>query len=269
MKQKVIILNITHGDNVYFKKESFLPIAAGGCRNDILNDACGDDNISSKNKYYGDFTSIYWAWKYLKGVDVIGTSHYRRYIADIDCLKNYEYDFSFSQFNFGFYSIKNLVKHLEKYDFVMLKQQNWNVSVKEQYLSNHVSEENLKVVTVALSKIHPEAVVYWQKYLSSYVFQPGYLFLTKWKFFDEMCEWLYPVLVEVEKNLDLNNFCGYQERVIAFLYERLVPVFIYSKGYTIKGNSLYFISENEGRNSLFVFKLKYYLKMTRRFLFRC
>ena len=117
-KQKVVILNITHGDHPYMDKSPFLPIATGACRNDILNDACGDDNISCKNKWYGDFTSIYWAWKNLKNVDIIGTSHYRRYLSN----RESEYKISYitwKDFCKSNYSVSIFEKALKEYDFLM------------------------------------------------------------------------------------------------------------------------------------------------------
>ena len=110
-KPKVVILNITHGDNPYMDQPPFLPIAAGACRSDIVNDACGEDNISAKNKWYGDFTSLYWAWKNLKDIDIIGTSHYRRYLVDDDVLNQWqqEYVLSWDKFAKRKYNTKHLV----------------------------------------------------------------------------------------------------------------------------------------------------------------
>lgn len=44
----------------------------------IQRDDTGD-NISLKNSSYCELTGMYWAWKNLRGVDVIGLCHYRRY----------------------------------------------------------------------------------------------------------------------------------------------------------------------------------------------
>lgn len=73
------ILNITFGQKDFYSAKYFLPIAAGGGRYDIQCDDEGD-NISSRNNTFGELTSVYWAWKNLKDVDIIGMSHYRRYL---------------------------------------------------------------------------------------------------------------------------------------------------------------------------------------------
>lgn len=248
MKQpKIVILNITHGDNPYMDLPPFMPIAAGACRNDITNDACGEDNISAKNKWYGDFTSIYWAWKNLKDVDIIGTSHYRRYLADSNWLSKWqdEYYLSWSKFTQRKYQTNKLTRLLNRCDFVMLYTLQLGIqTVREQYIQYHPYPENLDYVTEALRRIHPESVEVWLEMLGEKSLQLGYLFLTRWEQFDELCEWLYPVLVELEKRIDLSKYEGYQSRVIAFLYERLVPVFIRTKGYKIEQRSCYFIESS-------------------------
>lgn len=257
-RQKVVILNITHGDNPYMDKFPFLPIAAGACRSDITTDADGEDNISEKNKWYGDFTSLYWAWKNLKGVDIIGTSHYRRYLVDDDTLSEWqnEYILSWEKFSKRHYHVSSLIRLLNKCDFVMLQPMYFGITVREQYIENHPYPQNLELVTEVLQKIHPSSVSVWKEILDERSMQPGFLFLTHKHIFDELCEWLYPVLNELEVKINLLQYEGYQSRVIAFLYERLVPVFIRTKGYSIEHRAIYMIGP-ESKNSVRDYKKQY------------
>lgn len=241
-KPKVVILNITHGDNPYMDKSPFLPIAAGACRSDITNDACGEDNISHKNKWYGDFTSLYWAWKNLKDIDIIGTSHYRRYLADKNYLKRIAYEIDWNDFYRNSYSLRSFKKDLKKYDFIMPYPIGFDYNLKEQYISSHPFPENIDVVTDALEEIHPEAVPVWKAYMNGQTMQYGFLFMTTWKNFDGLCSWLYPVLLRCEAKIDVDKYKGYQERVIAFLYERLVPVYLETYKKKIKAYPMYYIT---------------------------
>lgn len=247
-KPKVVILNITHGDNPYMDQPPFLPIAAGACRSDITNDACGEDNISDKNKWYGDFTSLYWAWKNLKDVDIIGTSHYRRYFVDVNYMEDSEYVVSWDQFKAYNYSTSPFVRDLKKFDFVLMKTWHTPVTIKEQYLENHPYPEILEEVDAALEKIHPEAVDVWHKYLNSNDFIPGFLFMTTWQNFVSLCQWLYPVLSEIEMRIDIQRYKDYQERVIGFIYERLVPVYILLHAKKVKTYPIFKIGEENKRS---------------------
>ena len=237
----------------------FLPIAAGACRSDITNDACGADNISAKNKWYGDFTSLYWAWKNLKDVDIIGTSHYRRYLADDNLLSNWqdEYYLAWQGFMQRKYHVRRLMRLLKKCDFVMLHTLQFDRTVREQYIQYHPFPENIDYVTEALQKVHPESVDVWLQMLEEKSLQLGYLFITRWEKFDELCAWLYPLLLELEKLIDVSQYEGYQSRVIAFLYERLVPVFLRTKGYKIEQRSVYFI-DADSQETVSDYKWRYF-----------
>ena len=255
-KQKIIILNITHGKNPYCKKRHFLPIAAGASRNEIINDASGEDNISEKNKWYGDFTSLYWAWKNLKDVDIIGTSHYRRYIADVDGLSNAWYQMRWWQFKCNKYDVFKFEKDLKSYDFIMIGTNMLDHTVAERYIIGYRQPENLEITTNALRKIHPDCVKIWQDYLSQNEFRYGYLFITKWDCFDKLMKWLYPVLLEIENNIDLTDTSKDHSRVIAFLYERLVPIFLIRYNYKIKDYGMYFINTQEFQSPITI-KIKH------------
>ena len=67
------------------KKIGYIPVGLGdkSFSRDWLNDSTGD-NISSKNKYYGEYTFHYWVWKnYLDRIDDgwIGFCQYRKFWA--------------------------------------------------------------------------------------------------------------------------------------------------------------------------------------------
>ena len=66
----------------------------------------------------------------------------------------------------------------------------------------------------------------------------------KKKIFEEYCNFVFPILFELEKNISLESRDGYQRRALAFISERLTSLFIYSKknqGYRVKSiEPLYF-----------------------------
>ena len=55
------------------------------------------------------------------------------------------------------------------------------------------------------------------------------MFVMKKKIFEEYCEFIFPMLFELEKQVDLTGYDNYQKRQLAFLAERLTSLFIYCK----------------------------------------
>lgn len=52
------------------------------------------------------------------------------------------------------------------------------------------------------------------------------MMIAKKELFDSYCEWLFPVLFEIENKIDYSRYDSYQSRVIGFLAERLLNVWI-------------------------------------------
>ena len=63
------------------------------------------------------------------------------------------------------------------------------------------------------------------------------MFVMKKKIFEEYCEFIFPILFELEKQVDLSGYDNYQKRQLSFLAERLTSLFLYAKkqqGYKFK-----------------------------------
>ena len=68
----------------------------------------------------------------------------------------------------------------------------------------------------------------------------------KKKIFEEYCEFIFPIIFDLEQKINLEGRDGYQRRALAFISERLTSLFIYSKknqGYRVKSIEPLYFSE--------------------------
>jgi hypothetical protein len=59
------------------------------------------------------------------------------------------------------------------------------------------------------------------------------MFICKKEYFDEYCNWIFGILFEVEKRIDISQYDVYQSRIYGFLGERLFNVWLESKKFKI------------------------------------
>lgn len=64
------------------------------------------------------------------------------------------------------------------------------------------------------------------------------------KVLDEYCSWLFDILFEVEKHLNLDSYDEYQRRMMGFLSERLIRVWILNRNYKVFENPIGMVDEN-------------------------
>lgn len=229
------ILLCCHKDDYILKTEPYLPIHLGKSRSNIDLGIIGDntgDNISDKNYCYCELTGMYWAWKNLKNVDFIGLCHYRRFF---DFHKQCKTGFPLTAF--PTHSIEqmdlsvpiSLLPKLEKGYIVTSKPIIYGQPLFINYCVNLLCEgfHTLReVVNTTQSPIFKKAfyeVMYHHNRLSPYN-----MFIMKWEDFDNYCKWLFPLLSEVEKRLDISHYSPAQIRIYGYMGEFLLNIWIYA-----------------------------------------
>lgn len=186
------------------------------------------DNIAHLNSKLNEMTAIYSYWKNLmKDADYIGFNHYRRLFKIEDLNDIAEYDVIDAKpipmvLNIGYFTGSPILNYVL-------------TDIKNGYAICHKIDDWNKME--ALLKKTPYYVDFeeWSKQNS--FTSPCNMFVMKRKLFDEYCEFIFPILFELEKQVDLTGYDNYQKRQLAFLAERLTSLFLYSKkqqGYKFK-----------------------------------
>jgi hypothetical protein len=247
------ILVCTHKKDYVKNDDVFMPIHAGKAISNIDLGIQGDntgDNISEKNPYYCELTAHYWAWKNLKSIDYIGLCHYRRYF-DFNCRVNKLLSIKKVSQN-EFQSFKfDISKIINSSDIILSKHKVYPYSLAVDYSVCHISED-YRIMKQIINDLSPE---YNDSF--SYIFDSNNklshynMFLTRWDIFEEYSSWLFLILDEAEKRINISSYNTIQQRSLAYMGERLLNVFVYKKQFKIKYLPVYWIVEEPINNSLF------------------
>ena len=208
----------------------YLPIHVGRVEKadlGYLGDDTGD-NISAKNANYCELTGLYWAWKNLK-CDYIGLCHYRRYFAHAvsgSDMQRTDYE-----------------KLLKQYDVILPKQRNYFIeTVRSQYEHAH-NKNDLALTEQIVAELYPEYSEAFCKVMGRTKLHIFNMFVMKKEKFDEYCQWLFTILFELEKRIDISSYSQYEARVFGFLSERLLNVWLEKQKLKVKGIDVVFLEK--------------------------
>ena len=175
-------------------------------------------NISQFNKYYAEFTGIYWVWKNVLGNlnadDFIGNCHYRvmwlnEYLKEkkkltIDSLYN----------NF----LKTNNKIFRNTDVIQVHP----ITYKNKNLLRDFEEvHKCDALEASIQFLDLEISKKFSKHLNGNILYPHNMFITKKFFFEQYCQIIFPWLEKCLDYCQKKNLCkDYNLRLPAFLAER-------------------------------------------------
>lgn len=177
------------------------------------------DNISKKNPNYCELTGLYWAWKNLQA-DYIGLCHYRRYFA-----KGHHGN-SLEEKRAAILHREDYEKLLQNYDCILPAKRNYYIeTVRSQYEHAH-NKLDLDEVEKIIAEKYPEYSLAFNDVMNRRKLHILNMFIMKWNMFDSYCQFLFDILFELEKRIDISMYSPYEARVFGFMSERLLNVWI-------------------------------------------
>ena len=228
MKTKILVC--CHKKDFMATQYPYMPIHVGkALHSDLELGIPGDDtgdNISVKNGSYCELTGIYWAWKNLKDVDIVGLCHYRRYF-DLSSAKSKNREPYIRHEYRSAVDSKVIDKLFVDYDIVIPGYSYIYESLMDEYAMAH-SLSDIKVVEQTIKALTPEYTDAFNHVMKERNYYCGCnMLICKKQLFDDYCKWLFTILFEVEKKTDISNYDNYQKRIYGFISERLLNVYIY------------------------------------------
>lgn len=229
------IIVVSHKNYWMPDDKIYLPVFAGPVPDmpeGFVRDNTGD-NISGKNPNFCELTGLYWAWKNLDA-DYLGLAHYRRHFS----IKKNNNDKKGCVL-----TGEQLEAILADTDVVLPKPRNYFIETNySQYVHAHHAED-LDTTREIISEMYPE---YLKAYDASMKRTTGHrfnMFIMRRDLADAWCTWLFDILFELEKRLDISQYSKNDARVFGFVGERLLDVWIETNDIKYKELSCVFMED--------------------------
>ncbi len=251
MNSKILVA--THKPYNFPISDLYTPLHVGKALSKDDFGYLGDDrgeSISEKNRNFCELTALYWAWKnnYFKNDSYCGLVHYRRYFSG-----------SFTFDGFSILSEHEIEKSLALHDIILPKKRKYYIETIKNHYGHAHNIKDLDLIKNILTEKHSDYVASFDilmKQRELYLFN---MFVMKKDLFDTYMEWLFDILFELEKRIDISGYDQYQSRIFGFMAERLFNVWILKNELKIEELNIVNI---EGEN----LPLKAYGLLKRKFL---
>lgn len=200
----------------------YLPVQVGAENKERLGYQPDNDgeNISSKNPYFCELTGLYWAWKNLDA-DYIGLSHYRRHFSVEKHIAK-ETDKKFE----SVLKEKELRDILRNTDVILPKKRNYYIENLYSHYEHTMYIEPLDETRKIIEEKYPEYLGEFDKLhkrTSAHMFN---MFIMKKEILNDYCTWLFDILFELEKRIDVKQYDAFHARFFGRVSELLLDVWI-------------------------------------------
>ena len=119
---------------------------------------------------------------------------------------------------------------LNNFDVILPRKRYYFIETRESQYAHAHHIEDLRTTEEILQQKYPLYLPAWKHMLSSRSGHLCNMFVMHRELLDDYCTWLFDILFEVERRLDISSYSNNDKRVFGFLGERLLDVWIETKG---------------------------------------
>ncbi|WP_251423798.1 DUF4422 domain-containing protein [Veillonella agrestimuris] len=214
------VLIATHKQYWMPTESVYMPIHVGREGKDDLG-YVGDntgDHISLKNPNYCELTALYWAWKNLDA-DYIGLVHYRRYFTNKEVR-------SVEGKKEQILTTANWEELLSKHPVVVADKRKYYIESNRSHYNHAHHSEGLDVTEEIIAELYPEYSAAFMKVCNRTWAHMFNMFVMRRDLYDQYCEWMFTILGELEKRVDISHYDVYESRIYGFVSEILLDVWL-------------------------------------------
>ncbi|VVE54534.1 hypothetical protein PIN31009_04894 [Pandoraea iniqua] len=231
-EEEIKLLCLYHNKALINTERDFLfNIQCGRSAMDSHLPMSGDDvgdNISSRNQFWSEITGIYWAWKHLPKVPYIGVCSYRRF---------FNFDFGSSK-PIEIISLPEGQKFIDNYtlpsahelfkdaDIITPVPYTYAYSIARVCSMNY-NDADFEILESVVGEKYPDYMDSYRDHMYENNKMIGHnMFIMSWENFTRYCEWVFDILLEVERRIDPTNYPIHQIRVFGYMHELLLEIYI-------------------------------------------
>lgn len=218
---------ITHKEFHYNLPKGYQPVLVGANFNKnplhYISDNTGE-NISNKNKSFCELTGLYWIWKNTNDSQV-GISHYRRYFSKYDSRKKLDLAVLLTG-SVKPIPPKDLDQMLADTEWIVAQPESGGKGTLGETFAHYHHKKDLDITRQVIQEKSPKLLTGFDKVMQQERGSFYNMFYTSREQLDKYCKWLFSILFEVEKRVDISQYDSYQQRLFGFLGERLLNVWL-------------------------------------------
>lgn len=188
-----------------------------------LKDNTGD-NISTKNKNYCELTGLYYMWKNMTA-DYKGLVHYRRHFVSLTA-KGSKSD--------RIISSAELSEILKTTDIIVPKKRHYYIETNYSQYAHAHHHEDLDETRKIIEERYPDFIPSYDEVMKRTYGHRFNMFIMKSEVLDEYLTWMFDILFELEKRVDISNYSANDARIFGFVSERLLDVWLEKTGYAYR-----------------------------------
>ena len=176
------------------------------------------DNISSKNPHFCELTGLYWAWKNLDA-DYLGLVHYRRYftrkeVHNIEAKKD------------QILTEKEWQQLLSEHLVVVPDKRRYYIETNRSHYNHAHHREGLDITEQIIKEQCPEYLPAFDKVMNRTWAHMFNMFVMRRALYDDYMQWMFSILFELEKRVDITGWDTYESRIYGFVSELLLDVWL-------------------------------------------
>lgn len=202
------------------ESDLYLPVQVGAMGKDDLGYQRDDDgeHISDRNPYFCELTGLYWAYRNLDAENW-GLVHYRRFLGRRGLvLSRDKYDRLLTE--------RDVTRLLERHDVIVPRRQHYVIETIASHYSHTHNAADLDATRRVLEDLYPQYVADWDAVMARRSAHMFNMFVMRDDQARAYCEWLFDVLFELERRIDVSRYDAFHARLFGRVSEFMLDVWI-------------------------------------------